>query len=474
MRPFVLSAFTATLSGCVAGEVATAPDSGPIDHPALSLMALAPVPLEGMASARAVNDAGQIAGASSVFNLRAALWVNGLNTLLIADGDGGTTSAADLSGQGLVVGSAREFPSFSEPDPPFDAASWDHGAFARLSRFDPDADEFPVAVNDAGQIVGHSVANAGVTAVFWSDRADPTPTAIGGSQSRVADINNAGTIVGSFSPTQFTTEPAVWSSASSAPQPLKGPNGGPCGGAATSINHRSEIVGHCAGTGGIARAAYWADPLANALLLAGEAFSEALGINELGQIAGATLGTLEFALSRPVIWNPELGGFRQIELSLPADVSSTEFLTAYDINNFGEVTGDASGNAAYRWSLFARAAIDVLPGSTSNRVKLDGRGSLAVAVLGSRWFRAADVDPASLTLGDELGAETQVSLRRAVPITKLTDVNRDGFGDLVAEFNVRTLMDIGDLGALTSSLVLNGRFRSGRAVRGADVVQPIP
>ena len=97
-----------------------------------------------------------------------------------------------------------------------------------------------------------------------------------------------------------------------------------------------------------------------------------------------------------------------------------------------------------------------------------------MVVLGSHWFRATGVDPASLTLGDENGLDTPIARSKSKPVSKLTDLNRDGFTDLVAEFTKRDLVANGDLAVGTRTLILLGRTRDGGHVRGADVAQVGP
>ncbi|MGH7628877.1 MAG: hypothetical protein ACREOF_05730 [Gemmatimonadales bacterium] len=79
--------------------------------------------------------------------------------------------------------------------------------------------------------------------------------------------------------------------------------------------------------------------------------------------------------------------------------------------------------------------------------------------------------PASLTLGGDDGLETPVARRKTGPIAKLTDVNRDGFVDLVADFDERAMMNNGELAAGISPLVLLGRLKEGKHIRGTDVIQ---
>jgi hypothetical protein len=89
---------------------------------------------------------------------------------------------------------------------------------------------------------------------------------------------------------------------------------------------------------------------------------------------------------------------------------------------------------------------------------------VSVAILGSRWFRVADVDPASLRLGNDDGLDTPVAGRPSGLFAKLTDENHDGFPDRLAEFDKREMVRNGNLAAGTPTMVLLGRLKNGPAI----------
>jgi hypothetical protein len=77
----------------------------------------------------------------------------------------------------------------------------------------------------------------------------------------------------------------------------------------------------------------------------------------------------------------------------------------------------SSDYATYAWQIPLRATLDAIPGIATNTIKRDGKGTVSVALLGSRWFLPADVNPASLTLGNDDGVDTRSSVRcGAAPI----------------------------------------------------------
>jgi uncharacterized membrane protein len=372
------------------------------------------------------------------------------------------TIPADVNAAGLVVGSATVD---ADPFGATDGAVWDNGAFTRLARLNPDATYQATAVNGARQIVGIGFVEGSPHGVVWSDPTDPAPAALPGFACQPADINDLGTVVGVAHLVPGgagPNHPVVWPSASAAPQVLKGFAGtAECGGFATAINQLGEIVGACRAASGVLHAAYWPDKDAVPIELVGSEESVALGVNELGQIVG---GAGSFAGGLPVMWSREGAIFRRFHIGVPGDVLGP----VVKINNTGQAI---SGNGGYLWSVFVRAAMDLLPGRSANVIKLDGRGTVDAVLLGSRWFNAADVDRASLTLGNDDGIETGIVRRKTGPVAKLSDVNRDGFPDLTATFDQRQLMSNGDLAAGTTLLVLLGRFNNGRHLRGTDVVQ---
>jgi hypothetical protein len=119
--------------------------------------------------------------------------------------------------------------------------------------------------------------------------------------------------------------------------------------------------------------------------------------------------------------------------------------------------------------------IDILPGTDLNPVNIGSRGTVPVVVLGSVDLDVADIDPATLTLGDEAGSDTPVTQKNNGTYSAyLEDVNGDGFMDLTADFAIARLVGNGDLTALSTEIVLRGFLSDGCTnFRGSDVVSPI-
>ena len=345
------------------------------------------------------------------------------------------------------------------------AAAWVGGELTLLQVEERFSSSQAVAINDGGQIVGVAfVPNEGPTPVLWQDKGQPM-TVLPGGFGRVEDINNAGVMVGTSVDVALNfLRGAYWSSPTSAPQFLKGPTGQPCGDP-KAINDRGEIVGFCNNS-----AAYWSSPGANAVLLGG--VSSATGINELGQIIGITLNGQSD--SRPTLWQQEGSSFRAFDLGVPAGQVEGG---AGDVNNHGQAVGTAiheeSGvgpvGVGVLWQIPVRVAVDVVPGLGTS-VKMGGTGTVAAALPGSPWFHAGDIDPGTLTLGNDNGTETPVARKKGAPSTKLIDVDRDGDLDLVAEFDKQAMTRSGDLVAGSQTLIVQGRLRDGTRLRGADQV----
>ena len=400
-------------------------------------------------AARGINDLGQVLFSQGLTSRRPFVLTNGSVLRLDHPFDADQVQGLDINAAGTVVGDVDRF-----------GAVW---VGRELTLLDKPADYFgaqAAAINDAGLIVGTaSVLNGGAVPVYWPSNDAGMLTLAARGQAR--DVNNKGEIIGEAvdqSGTRFLG--VYWASPTSLPQPLKGPDGQPCG-APYGINDRSEIVGFCRSAG-----AYWPSPDANAVLLDGGEGS-AQSINELGQIVGETRsgGSLDF---RPVLWQREGASFRMFDLGIPAD---REDGFAHEINNRGQAVGSASTypeSTGLQWQVAVRAEVDVVPGADAT-VRL-GKGTVPVALLGSPWFHAADIDGGTLTLGNDNGIETPVARKKGQAISRLTDVNRDGHADLVAEFDKQAMTRAGDLGPGLQTLILQGELRDGTRLRGGDVV----
>lgn len=116
--------------------------------------------------------------------------------------------------------------------------------------------------------------------------------------------------------------------------------------------------------------------------------------------------------------------------------------------------------------------IDIQPGSDRNTVSHRGKGRLPVAILTASGFDASDVDPATVTLGDEDGDDTAVAAKpNGRLFTALEDVDDDGDLDLLLHFEVEALVESGELDSSTTELTLTGATSDGTTIRGTDSVR---
>ena len=477
--PFLPIATIALLAAC-GDRDPTAPTLASVDAPPQHGVAVFGVTLFGPAGpvilVEGINDVGQTVGSRTVeapvAGFRGWLYANGgfgdlpLPFLVLV------SRAWGINASGLAVGQGDELP-----------LAWEGGSFTLLSSSFAGTTHTGSAraVSDRGVIVGIEVDGSEARAVWWNGIGDPSPAILQSSPDGLTipvAVNDAGLIVGNTELGPGTRAEA-WAGPGAAPQPLRSFDGSTCStseprGTAVgvrAVNQLGAIVGVCR-VGGLEHAAYWSDRDAIPIDLDPDGFrnSSASDINELGQIVGSVDG-------QPVLWVREGPGFRRFDLGTPG--SPDESAGASAINNTGVAVGSTTvgdlDRRAARWEVPVQVGIDVVPGNAGNRLKLDTRGTISVAVLGSRWLQVSGIDPQTLTLGNDDGQETPVARKKkGTPITTLTDVNRDGRQDLVAQFEKRTLKNNDDLVPGTQTLVLLGRFRDGRHLRGADVVQANP
>jgi uncharacterized membrane protein len=458
MRPSIATVLGAALSialaACTGTDHPVGPDpASPQLAPEPSVVSFGMTMLgdpEGVSGAGAINEVGQVVISQGSNPSRPFVWTNGGLQTLLAPFDARQVQAFDLNVDAVVVG-----------DVDGQAAEWVNGELTMLQVPAEAVSSQAFAINDAGQIVGQAFLGVGIppTAALWQDKDQPM-TPLPGSGGVAQAINNAGAIVGiSLDQDQNFLRGAYWQSPTTAPVFLNGPSGQPCG-SPSDINDRGEIVGFCG-----AGAAYWSSAGANAIVVGVDAGARA--INELGQIVGTTRNS-QFD-SRPTLWHREGASFRGFDLGLPAGYDEGG---VRDLNNHGEAVGGANidfSGLGLIWHIPARVELDVVPGAATS-VKLVGAGTVAPALLGSPWFHAGDIDPASLTLGNDNGNETPIVRKKGTPAARLTDVNRDGQLDLVAEFDKQAMTKNGDLVSGSQVLIVQGRLRDGTRIRGADRV----
>ena len=198
--------------------------------------------------------------------------------------------------------------------------------------------------------------------------------------------------------------------------------------------------------------------------------NRANGVAVIGDFAYVAEGD-EYPSSR--ILSPGPPSLRAIDVSKPAkpvEIGAI-FGGAYDVTVVGGLVYAAGGTSGLRIIDFGpeyaaprQVAIDIRPGSEANRINPASRGVIPVAVLGSAIFDVADADLATLRFGPGDAAPSQRGR------TRLADVNRDGFTDLVSHFWMQeTGIAPGDTRACIS-----GKTREGAEFRGCDAIRSRP
>jgi hypothetical protein len=171
---------------------------------------------------------------------------------------------------------------------------------------------------------------------------------------------------------------------------------------------------------------------------------------------GVALDTVEFSL---------LGGLGRQE----AFVSVASFVPfrTLQVREIGGTGKDQYfGNFLLSDSLPVLAAVvDVEPGSRQNKIVLNGRMNVEVAVLTTDTFDALNVEELSVRMGD---AETGV---KTAPVSsRLEDSDRDGRMDVVCEFDPNDLAMSGAVSVFTTVVEVTGLTHNDRGFRGTDAV----
>jgi hypothetical protein len=111
---------------------------------------------------------------------------------------------------------------------------------------------------------------------------------------------------------------------------------------------------------------------------------------------------------------------------------------------------------------FFAVGIDIKPGGTPNPIGLKGKGLVPVAILSTEDFDATTIDPATVTLGDDVDSDTPVATKpNGTYHAGVEHANGDDLPDLVVKFRVPELMANGDLTTTTTNLVLQGFLEDG-------------
>ena len=278
--------------------------------------------------ARSINNNGQIVGESQVGSgVQQVLWQNGE----IAQLGSSWWNAKSINDSGQIAGTGGNSDGMTR------AVVWQNDSATELGAYPgtSTAESRAYGINDAGDVVGYS---------FWYDTGDfywlatlwksgkiyalgpvePIPA----RQSEALDINNFGQAVG-WSTVNHVSQAALWQDGLTTTLPM--PGGSP--GEAHSINDAGQIVGWFSPYTDNIHAFIWENGRSTDLGTFGNSLTYAEAINNRGQVVGYSQGENG---CRPFIWE----GGSLVDLNdLVSSESNWLLETAMDINDAGQIIG---------------------------------------------------------------------------------------------------------------------------------------
>jgi len=226
-------------------------------------------------TAHGISDTGLVVGESEDAShvMHAFLWQTGVMT------DLGPGVAFAVNGHGQAVGCG--FPT--SPSPPCHAVLWQDGRMEDLGTLAGRSGS-AYGINDAGQVVGSSLASDGFMHAFlWQGGTMADLGGLPGYQFSVAwDINDAGQIVGSSTGADGITHALLW--ADGGVRDL-----GSLGGRSTTafaINDAGQVVGISISADDQIHGFLWQDGVMTALPTPDGGSGAASDINDAGQAVG--------------------------------------------------------------------------------------------------------------------------------------------------------------------------------------------
>src|SRR5213080_4572230 len=294
------------------------------------------LPSTAPSEAFGLNETGQVVGSVNSDGRRAFLWDPSTGTMiLISDPLTPGAEAAAINGRGQVVGFGRirgglvDHAFLWTPDVPNGTT----GSMTDLGTLPGGSGSAAFGVNDRGQVVGCSYTNfcdpTNGSAFLWTpDVPNGTTgsmidlgTLPGASGSQASGINNAGEVVG-CSYTSFcdptSTDAFLWR-----PDVPNGTTGsmidlgtlpGASGSEASGINNGGQVVG-ASGANFTARAFLWTPAAPNGTTgaltdlgaLPGSSGSQAYGINNAGEVVGCSYTSFCDPTSTDAfLWRPDV------------------------------------------------------------------------------------------------------------------------------------------------------------------------
>jgi probable HAF family extracellular repeat protein len=258
---------------------------------------------------RGLNDAEEVVGGAKVGRLgkRGFFLTRAGKQAIPALPDGDYGTAFGINEKGEVVGSAnagvavRAFRSLRTT------------AVEDLGTLPGDTASEAFAINKSGEAVGYSSGATGIRAVVWPRRGGPSalPALSEGDTSKALAINDNGQIVG-VSESGSGLHAVLWSGGTV--QDL-GTLAGQSFSEAVGINGKVEVVGSSGDPAGARRAVLWVPgaPIRDLGVLTGGDSSRALGINDRTEVVGTSESSLG---SRAFVWTA--GGMQDLNTLVTA------------------------------------------------------------------------------------------------------------------------------------------------------------
>jgi probable HAF family extracellular repeat protein len=253
-------------------------------HSTLQPKNLGALPGGDYSSGFAINDAGEVAGASNIGNaIVPFIWtlIGGLQRIPLLPGDN--------CGQGFGINKYGHVAGYSSGPYGSRAFLWTRSTGARnLGSLPGGSHSRACAVNDSGEVVGTSAGPGGERAVLWT---------------KTSNLRDLGTLPGDISSE------------------------------ATAINNAGEVVGYSKGPGGM-HAFLWTagTGMQDLGVLPGGHVSQALDINDLGAVVGTSTSS---SGDHAFIWTKQ-EGMRDLNSAASAALGVV-FVEAHSINYIGEI-----------------------------------------------------------------------------------------------------------------------------------------
>ncbi len=306
----------------------------------------------GVSLARAINDAGQVAGGSLTCaspcvykQLHAFLWepskgMRDLGTIGTNDPSLSRSYATGINGNGVVTGWSETAAGTGMVH----AFLWGwHGEhMTDLNALGGGRSEAN-GINDALQVVGFATTSLNETHAFlWSPSTGSVDLGtLGGDSSVAYAINAIGQVVGSSKTASGENHAFLWSAGTGMTDL------GTLDGDAQSVAYGINSAGQVVGASG-ARAFLW-NPGSGMMDLGtlGGASGVAYGINDAGKVVGRsyTSDPASPSHAHAFVWDPTTG---MTDLS---EYSYRSYAMAYDINNADQIVGHAGESSALLWTL---------------------------------------------------------------------------------------------------------------------------